>query len=172
MDCAYFEYVEKCDYVDPLALLAEFDNLMVTKSFSKIHGLASVRIGYGLSNPALIEVLNRVRQPCNVNALAQDLACAALEDKEHSQKSIHLNRIEGLFLLNELTNLGLECIPSVGNFISFKGEFNGQETFKKLMARGVIVRPIDLYDMPNFLRVTIGTHDENLRFLEELALLL
>ena len=172
LDCAYFEYVEESDYVDPLALLAEFDNLMVTKSFSKIHGLASARIGYGLSNPALIEVLNRIRQPFNVNALAQDLACAALEDKEHSQKSINLNRIEGLFLLNELTNLGLECIPSVGNFISFKGEFNGQETFKKLMARGVIVRPIDLYDMPNFLRVTIGTHDENLRFLEELASLL
>jgi histidinol-phosphate aminotransferase len=172
LDCAYFEYVEKSDYVDPLALLVEFDNLIVTKSFSKIHGLASARIGYGIADSALVEVLNRIRQPFNVNTLAQDLACAALEDKDHSQQSINLNRVEGLFLLNELTKLGLECIPSVGNFISFKGAFNGQEIFKKLMERGVIVRPIDLYDMPNFLRVTIGTHNENLRFLEELSSLL
>lgn len=172
LDCAYFEYVEKSDYVDPLSLLADFDNLIVTKSFSKIHGLASARIGYGISNPELIEVLNRIRQPFNVNTLAQDLACVALEDKEHSQQSIDLNRVEGLFLFAELSKLGLQCIPSVGNFISFKGEFNGQEMFKKLMERGVIVRPIDLYGMPNFLRVTIGTHDQNLRFLAELTPLL
>ena len=172
LDCAYFEYVDKNDYVDPLVLLNEFDNLIVTKSFSKIQGLASMRIGYGIAQPELIEVLNRIRQPFNVNSFAQELACEAIKDTEHIQKSIDLNLSEGTFLFEELTKLGLECIPSVGNFISFKGSFNGQEMFKKLMEKGVIVRSIDLYDMPDFLRVTIGTHDENVCFLDELKALL
>ena len=172
LDCAYFEYVDKSDYVDPFALLNQFDNLIVTKSFSKIQGLASVRIGYGIASQALIEVLNRIRQPFNVNSLAQELACEAIKDKEHIQNSVDLNSLEGAFLFNELEQLELECIPSVGNFISFKGSFNGQEMFTKLMEKGVIVRPIDSYDMPDFLRVTIGRHDENIRFLAELKELL
>ncbi|MDC3379766.1 histidinol-phosphate transaminase [Gammaproteobacteria bacterium] len=172
LDCAYFEYVKKRDYVNPLALLNEFDNLLVTKSFSKIQGLASARIGYGIGQPELIEVLNRIRQPFNVNSFAQELACEAINDKEHIKKSIDLNLAEGTFLFTELTQLGLECIPSVGNFISFKGNFNGKEMFTSLMEKGVVVRPIDLYGMPNFLRVTIGTHQENVRFLAELKGLL
>ncbi len=172
LDCAYFEYVKKSDYVDPLALLNEFDNLLVTKSFSKIQGLASARIGYGIAQPELIEVLNRIRQPFNVNSFAQELACEAINDKEHIKKSIDLNLAEGNFLFAELTQLGLECIPSVGNFISFKGNFNGKEMFTSLMEKGVVVRPIDLYGMPDFLRVTIGTHQENVRFLSELKGLL
>ena len=172
LDCAYFEYVTKDDYVRPLELLNEFDNLLITKTFSKIHGLASIRVGYGIANPSLIEVLNRIRQPFNVNSFAQELACEAINDKEHIKKSIDLNLAEGTFLFAELTQLGLECIPSVGNFISFKGNFNGKEMFTSLMEKGVVVRPIDLYGMPDFLRVTIGTHQENVRFLSELKGLL
>ena len=146
--------------------------MIVTKSFSKIQGLASARIGYGIAQSELIEVLNRIRQPFNVNSFAQELACEAINDKEHIQQSIDLNLSEGDFLFTELTQLGLECIPSVGNFLSFKGNFNGKEMFTSLMEKGIVVRPIDLYGMPNFLRVTIGTHNENVRFLDELKGLL
>tara|TARA_B100000575_G_scaffold53772_1_gene40319 strand:+ start:267 stop:1364 length:1098 start_codon:yes stop_codon:yes gene_type:complete len=165
LDCAYFEYVTKADYVRPIDLLKEFNNLIITKSFSKIHGLASIRVGYGIANPSLIEVLNRIRQPFNVNAIAQAMASIAINDKEHIQQSIKLNSEQYEFLFNQLSKLGLECIPSVGNFISFKGGFTGQELFYGLMKKGVIVRPVDLYDMKDFIRVTIGTESENLKFI-------
>ena len=147
--------------------------MIVTKSFSKIQGLASARIGYGIAQPELIEVLNRIRQPFNVNSFAQELACEAINDKEHIQQKHRFKSMQReTFLFTELTQLGLECIPSVGNFISFKGNFNGKEMFTSLMEKGVVVRPIDLYGMPDFLRVTIGTHQENVRFLAELKGLL
>ncbi len=165
LDCAYFEYVTKADYVRPTDLLKEFDNLLITKSFSKIHGLASIRVGYGIANPSLIEALNRIRQPFNVNAVAQAMAAIAINDKEHIQQSIKLNSQQYKFLFNKLSKLGLECIPSVGNFITFKGGFEGKELFYGLMKKGVIVRPVDLYDMKDFIRVTIGTEDENLKFI-------
>ncbi|MEC7911500.1 MAG: histidinol-phosphate transaminase [Pseudomonadota bacterium] len=172
LDCAYFEYVTKNDYVDPLALLKEFQNLVVTKTFSKIQGLASIRIGYGIANSALIEVLNRIRQPFNVNSLAQELARVAICDAQHIAQSVKLNSLEGNKLFDKLTSLGMECIPSVANFISFKGPFVGQDMFKKLLERGIIVRPIDVYDMPDFLRVTIGNKKDNSRFLKALEELL
>jgi len=172
LDCAYHEYVTEGDYVDIKALLKKFDNLIVTKSFSKIHGLASARVGYGLGSPELIEVLNRIRQPFNTNSFAQELACAAINDKEHIAKSVELNTKERAHLFESLNGLGLECIPSVGNFISFKGPFNGKEMFQKLMEKGVIIRSIDLYDMPDYLRVTVGTSEENAKFLQALTDLL
>ena len=155
LDCAYFEYVTKEDYVKPLDLLNEFDNLLITKTFSKIHGLASIRVGYGIANPSLIEVLNRIRQPFNVNTIAQAMACVAINDHEHIRQSIELNSQQYEFLFNKLSKLGLECIPSVANFITFKGNFIGQEMFNSLMEKGVIVRSVDLYDMEDFIRVTI-----------------
>ena len=172
LDCAYFEYVTKADYVKPLDLLHEFDNLLITKSFSKIHGLASIRVGYGIAHPSLIEVLNRIRQPFNVNAVAQSMASIAINDHEHIRKSIELNTQQYEFLFNQLSELGLECIPSVGNFITFKGDFVGTEIFTNLMKKGVIVRAVDLYDMKDFIRVTIGTEVENLKFLRALEELL
>ena len=172
LDCAYFEYVTKADYVRPIDLLSEFDNLLITKSFSKIHGLASIRVGYGIANPSLIEVLNRIRQPFNVNAIAQAMASIAINDKEHIEQSIKLNSEQYEFLFNKLSKLGLECIPSVGNFITFRGDFIGKELFYGLMEKGVIVRSVDLYDMKDFIRVTIGTKDENLKFLSAIEELL
>ena len=172
LDCAYFEYVTKEDYIIPLDLLNEFDNLLITKTFSKIHGLASIRVGYGIANPSVIEVLNRIRQPFNVNTIAQAMACVAINDYEHISQSIELNSQQYEFLFDELSKLGLECIPSVGNFITFKGNFIGQEMFNNLMEKGVIVRSVDLYDMKDFIRVTIGTEAENLKFLSALKELL
>ena len=172
LDCAYFEYVTKGDYVKPLDLLNRFDNLLITKTFSKIHGLASIRVGYGIANPSLIEVLNRIRQPFNVNTIAQAMACVAINDHEHIRQSIELNTQQYKFLFNRLSKLGLDCIPSVGNFITFKGSFIGKEMFNNLMKKGVIVRSVDLYDMKNFIRVTIGTEAENLKFLTALEELL
>ena len=168
LDCAYFEYVTEKDYVKPLDLLNEFDNLLITKTFSKIHGLASIRVGYGIANPSLIEVLNRIRQPFNVNTIAQAMACVAINDHEHIRQSIELNSQQYEFLFDKLSKLGLECIPSVANFITFKGDFIGQEMFNNLMEKGVIVRSVDLYDMKDFIRVTIGTEAENLKFLSAL----
>jgi histidinol-phosphate aminotransferase len=172
LDCAYFEYVTKEDYVKPLDLLNEFDNLLITKTFSKIHGLASIRVGYGIANPSLIEVLNRIRQPFNVNTIAQAMACVAINDHAHIKQSIELNSQQYEFVFDKLSKLGLECIPSVGNFITFKGNFIGQEMFNNLMQKGVIVRSVDLYDMKDFIRVTIGTEAENLKFLSALEELL
>ena len=172
LDCAYFEYVTKEDYVKPIDLLSEFDNLLITKTFSKIHGLASIRVGYGIANPTLIEVFNRIRQPFNVNTLAQAMAEVAINDHEHIHQSIELNSQQYDFLFDQLSKLGLECIPSVGNFITFKGNFIGKEMFNNLMKKGVIVRSVDLYDMKDFIRVTIGTKAENLKFLNALKELL
>ena len=169
LDLAYFEYVEKDDYVDLNSLLSQFPNLLVTKTFSKIQGLASLRIGYGLASKELIGTLNKIRQPFNSNSLAQEAACLAIADKEHITKSIQLNAKQRDYVFNKLSDMGMECIPSQGNFISFKGPFDADELFINLMKEGVIVRPIGLYDMPEFIRVTIGTKDENEYFLQKLS---
>ena len=168
LDLAYFEYVKADDYIKINELLDKYQNLLITKTFSKIQGLASLRIGYGLACQDLIGVLNKIRQPFNSNAIAQEAACNAILDKEHITKSIELNYSQREFLFKELTDLGMECIPSQGNFISFKGNFDAQELFTELMKQGVIVRPVALYDMPEYIRVTVGTEDENLYFLKKL----
>ena len=169
LDLAYFEYVEEDDYVDTNRLLSKFPNLLITKSFSKIQGLASLRIGYGFADKSLIQALNKIRQPFNSNSLAQEAACYAIQDNEHINKSVKLNSEQRSYLMKELTNMGMDCIPSHGNFISFKGPFNSEKLFIDLMKQGVIVRPVALYDMPEYIRVTVGTEDENKYFLQKLS---
>jgi histidinol-phosphate aminotransferase len=169
LDLAYFEYVTEQDYVRVNELLEKYSNLLVTKTFSKIQGLASLRIGYGLANKKMIEVLNKIRQPFNSNAIAQDAACLAILDHDHITKSIELNSEQRDYLTNKLNDMGMECIPSHGNFISFKGNFKAEKLFIDLMKEGVIVRPIALYDMPEFIRVTVGTKEENDYFLLKLS---
>ena len=168
LDLAYFEYVQEDDYVDTNILLSKYSNLLVTKTFSKIQGLASLRIGYGLANEKLIAALNKIRQPFNSNAIAQEAACHAIQDNEHISKSVQLNAHQREYLMTKLGEMGMECIPSHGNFISFKGPFNSDQLFINLMKKGVIVRPIALYEMPEFIRVTVGTEDENNYFLQKL----
>ncbi len=169
IDEAYFEYVKQADYPDTSTWLNEFPNLLVTRTFSKIYGLAALRIGYGLANEAITDMLNRVRQPFNVNGLAQVAACGALEDQEFVDQSVDLNRIGMAHLTDGLIRMGLHPIASVGNFISVKVGDSGTSVFEKLLPKGIIIRPIDNYQMPGFIRVTVGKNEENSRFLQALS---
>ena len=165
VDEAYFEYVEEPEYPDCSKWLQDFPNLVVTRTFSKVHGLAGMRIGYGLSHPDLADLMNRVRQPFNVNSLALAAAEAALQDTAHIKKSVNVNRAGMQQLLAGFKGLGLEYIPSAGNFICVDLKKPAQEIYNRLLHKGVIVRPIANYGMPNHLRVTVGREEENARFL-------
>lgn len=168
VDEAYQEYVQEAAYPDCSLWLAEFPNLLVTRTFSKIYGLAGLRIGYALSHPAVADVLNRVRQPFNTNTLAQLAATAALDDQAHVSASVQLNQA-GLRQLSEACQArGLAFIPSVGNFLSIDVGRLAGPVYDALLREGVIVRPIGGYGMPQHLRVTIGTAHDNQRFIEAL----
>ena len=168
LDEAYAEYVTDPDYPNGLSLLSKYENLVVTRTFSKAYGLASLRVGYSISNAQIADVLNRVRQPFNVNTYAQVAAVAALNDVEYLEKSRQLND-EGLKQLTDAFNrLGLEFIPSVGNFISFDLKQEGMPIYNALLREGVIVRPIANYGMPTFLRVSVGLPEENEKFIKAL----
>jgi len=165
VDEAYFEYVEDDRYPDASTWLERFPNLIVTRTFSKAYGLAGLRIGYALSHPDVAGLLNRVRQPFNVNSVAQAAALAALDDADHLNKSIQQNRDGMLQLKAGLGKLGLAWIESAGNFIAVDTGRSGEEVYEKLLQEGVIVRPVANYDMPTHVRVTVGRKDENVRFL-------
>jgi len=173
LDEAYFEYAHSSDsgldgFPDGMQLLAEFENLLVTRTFSKAYGLAGLRVGYGVSSPVIADLLNRVRQPFNVNSLALAGACAAIDDYEHLTESIKLNN-DGLHQLTEaFDSLSLEYIPTAGNFISFDLGQPAEPIYQALLKHGVIVRPVANYSMPNHLRVTIGTKYENETFINAL----
>ena len=167
VDEAYFEYVDKVSYPDTSTWLARFPNLIVTRTFSKAYGLAGLRIGYALSHPDVAGLLNRVRQPFNVNTVAQAAALAALDDVEYLQQSIRRNR-EGMEqLVSGLRALGLDYIESAGNFVAVNTG-RGLEHYEALLRKGVIVRPVANYGMPDYLRVTVGRADENARLLSAL----
>jgi len=165
VDEAYTEYVADRDYPDATAWLSELPNLVVTRTFSKAHGLAALRVGYGISDTRIAELLNRVRQPFNVNAPAQAAAVAALGDREHVQRSVALNNAGLAQLASGFQRLGLNWIPSVGNFIALDlGRFAGP-TDLSLLEKGCIARPLAGYGLPNHLRVSVGLEEENARFL-------
>lgn len=172
VDEAYFEYVEERAYPDASRWLADFPNLIVTRTFSKVHGLAALRVGYGLSHPDIADLLNRVRQPFNVNTLAQTAALAALDDQVHVARSIELNRNGLRQLTNGLDELGLAYIPSVGNFITVDMTRPAAPIDRALLQLGVITRPIDAYGMPHHLRISVGLLDENKRCLDALRTVL
>jgi histidinol-phosphate aminotransferase len=172
LDEAYFEYaidpaLGADGYASALSLLSDFPNLVITRTFSKAYGLAGLRMGYGISSPVVADLLNRVRQPFNVNSLALAAAQAALADEEHLQKSVQVNADGMNVLIEAFENAGLDYVPSVGNFICVKVG-NGAEVYETLLHEGVIVRPIANYEMPEYLRVTVGTADENARFINAL----
>jgi len=169
VDEAYREYVEAPGYPDCVRLLERHPNLVVTRTFSKVHGLAGLRVGYAVSDPRLAEILNRVRQPFNVNAPALHAAAAALEDREHVERSRVLNR-EGLARLGAAFEaMGLDYVPSVANFISVDVGGPAEPVYERLLREGIIVRPIGGYKMPRHLRVTVGLPEENERFLAALG---
>ncbi len=168
VDEAYTEYVAESDYPDASLWLDEFPNLIVTRTFSKAYGLASLRLGYALSHADVADLLNRVRQPFNANALAQVAALAALEDQAFIEHSIKTNRDGMAQLLTGLEQLGLGYIPSVGNFITVDFNRDAAEIDQALLQLGCITRPLANYGMPNHLRFTIGLKEENERLLNSL----
>ena len=167
LDEAYFEYVDKPGYPDASAWLQRFPNLIVTRTFSKAYGLAGLRVGYALSHPDVADLLNRVRQPFNVNMVAQAAALAALDDSEYLQHVVQRNREGMQQLLAGFGGLGLPYIESAGNFVAVETG-RGLQRYEALLQRGVIVRPIANYGMPDHLRVTVGRADENARLLAAL----
>ena len=169
IDEAYVEYVTEPGYPDASRWLERFPNLIVTRTFSKAYGLAGLRVGYALAHPSVADVMNRVRQPFNVNSVALAAATAALEDMEFVAKSFAEN-LQGLRQLREgAQQLGLEFIPSYGNFLTIRVG-KAQDIYKRLLRRGVIVRPVGgAYQLPEHLRVTVGTAAENDKFLGALA---
>ncbi|WP_018869441.1 histidinol-phosphate transaminase [Thioalkalivibrio sp. ALgr3] len=168
IDEAYAEYVEEDGYPDATRWLDRYPNVVVTRTFSKIQGLAGLRLGYAVSSAPVADMLNRVRQPFNVNAVAQAAGLAALEDSDHIRHSVAVNR-EGLVQLDrELRAMGLRVIPSVGNFITFDTGTDVNAVHDRLQRRGVIARPVENYGLPGHLRVTVSTAEDNERFLAAL----
>ena len=167
LDEAYGEYLPHEDRLDTVAWLARFPNLLITRTFSKAYGLAGLRVGYGLGDAAVIDLLNRVRHPFNVNLIALAAAEAALSDTEFLARSDALNRAGMAQLVQCVTALGLAHVPSKGNFLLVKvGDAARVNT--ALLQRGVIVRPVANYGLPEFLRVSVGLEAQNTRFLEAL----
>lgn len=169
LDEAYAEYVEIDDYPDGVRLLERYPNLIVTRTFSKIHGLAALRVGYSVTSPEVADLMNRARQPFNVNALGLAAAEAALRDQEFVSTSRALNR-EGMQQIRKgLSALQLEAIPSAGNFLTFDLHRPAAPVYQALLREGVIVRPIAEYGLPDHLRVSVGLPQENERFLAALG---
>ncbi len=167
LDEAYNEYLPEDKRYDSVSWMKEFPNLIISRTFSKAFGLAGLRVGYALAHEQVTDMLNRVRQPFNVNSVAQAAAVAALRDTSFVKKTFELNQ-RGMQQITEgLTKLGLEYIPSFGNFVAFRIG-NATAMYRRLLELGVIVRPIANYDMPDWLRVSIGLESENAKFLHAL----
>jgi histidinol-phosphate aminotransferase len=169
LDEAYCEYIDEPSFPNGLAYISQYENLIVTRTFSKIYGLAGLRVGYGVSHAEVANILNRVRQPFNVNQVALHAAEAALSDDAFISQSKALNQ-SGLRQLEAgLHALGFSYIPSLGNFICFDVKHPAMPLYQALLRKGVIVRPVANYQLPTFLRVTVGTTAQNQFFLEALA---
>ena len=169
IDEAYNEYLPADLRADTVKWLKRHPNLVLTRTFSKAYGLAGLRVGYALAHPSVADVMNRVRQPFNVNSIALAAASAALEDMEFVARS-YAGNLQGLRQLREgAGRLRLEFIPSYANFLTLRVG-KAQDIYKRLLRRGVIVRPVGGgYELPEHLRVTVGTEEENERFLTALA---
>ncbi|MGI5921390.1 MAG: histidinol-phosphate transaminase [Syntrophomonadaceae bacterium] len=167
-DEAYYEYVDSKSYSSGIKYINQGRNVIVLRTFSKIYGLASLRVGYGLTTPAIAGAIERVTEPFNVNTLAQVGALAAIDDQDHVLKSHKVNSAGKEYLYAEFDALGLKYVPTEANFIFVDTGRNCQEVFSKLLAQGVIVRSGDIFGYDTFIRVTVGTQEENARFISSL----
>ena len=167
-DEAYSEYVESKDYPKSIDYVREGRNMIVLRTFSKIYGLAGLRAGYGIAKPEIIKYLNLVKLPFNVNRLAQGAAAVSLEDDDHIEKSIKSNKEGKAYLYSELEKLGLNFLKTEANFIWIDVKRNADVLFMELMRQGVIIRPLSSFGMPEAIRVTVGTAEQNKRFIETL----
>ncbi|MEE9251847.1 MAG: histidinol-phosphate transaminase [Thermodesulfobacteriota bacterium] len=168
VDEAYFEYVDDPDYLDTTSQLGRRRSLITTRTFSKIHGLAGLRVGYGIGDAEVISYMNRVREPFNINSLAQAGALAALEDTEHMEKSRRVNALGLEYLTAELQSLKLNVTDSRTNFVLVEFGRDPMPIYDALLREGVIVRPVGGYGLKTHLRVTVGTQAENERFVAAL----
>ncbi len=165
IDEAYHEFLDNPPRT--IDLIRKYPNVILMRTFSKIQGLAALRIGYGLGAKELIEVLQKTRQPFNANAIAQAGALAGLEDEEHQRKTKEITDSGRQWLAAQFARLGLEQVPSGGNFIMVKVG-DGKRVFLELQKRGIIIRDLTSYHLPEYIRVTVGTPMQNARFIEEL----
>ena len=168
LDEAYFEYVKLRAHGNALQWISEFGNLIVSRTFSKAYGLAGLRVGYAISSENVADILNRVRQPFNCNALALKAAEVALADEDFLNESVVLNAQGMSDLTQFFARYSLAYIPSMGNFITVDVGRSGESVYQLLLTLGVIVRPITVYGLPNHLRISIGTQSENQRFKDAL----
>jgi histidinol-phosphate aminotransferase len=172
IDEAYIEYVPQEMVPDSLTYVRQGRWAIVLRTFSKIYGLAGLRVGYGMAPPSMVELLERIRAPFNVNALAQRAALAALDDEAHLSGSRTMNELGRAYLSGELHRLGLECPPSVANFLLVDLKQDGRAVADALLRMGVIVRPLGGAQLKTHIRVTIGTPPENERFIQALKVVL
>lgn len=167
LDYAYWEYVTADDLPDPMELYRRYPNVVVTRTFSKIYGLAGIRVGYGLGHPQILAPMRKVKMPFNVSNLALAAASAALDDIAHVKKSFELNCAGMDFLERNLKRLGLDYWPSQGNFLLVKTG-NGETVYDAMLRKGVIVRPVSGYGLRDHLRISIGSSEENERLIATL----
>jgi histidinol-phosphate aminotransferase len=171
LDEAYNEYLEQKDQFESTQWVRKFPNLIVSRTFSKAYGLAGLRVGFAIAQPAVTDLMNRIRQPFNVNSMAQAAAIAALNDKDFLEKGAENNRAGYRQLTAAFEELKLEYVPSHGNFVLVKvgeDEGAGARVNIALLKQGVIVRPVGAYGLPQWLRISIGLPEENARFIEAL----
>jgi histidinol-phosphate aminotransferase len=168
LDEAYFEYAEDPDYPNGIELVRRGAPVLVTRTFSKVYGLGGIRAGYAVAAPEVLDAVLVIREAFGTNSLAQAAAAAALGDAPHVRRSVELNREEKPRLAAALVARGFTVLPSLTNFVTFDTGRSGREVFQRLLARGVIVRPLDPYGMASFLRVSVGTPPENDAFLTAL----
>jgi len=172
LDEAYAEYAEYQNKRSGLSLLKKHPNIIITRTFSKIYALAGLRIGYGIGSKDVIKKLNYFRQPFNTNTFAQLLASECLKDKKYISKSL-INNAKGMsYLKNQLDKLGINYLSSYGNFLTFKLGKRASNIYKKLLSNGIIVRTLEIYDLHDYLRVTVGKDTENKRFISTLKKLI
>jgi histidinol-phosphate aminotransferase len=165
MDEAYAEFVEETDYPDSVALISEYPNLIVLRTFSKIYGLAGMRVGYGIASAEVVADISRVKQPFNVGILSQAAAASALADTEFVERSISNNKAGKEYLYAQLTRLGVQYFPTSSNFICIETRKDSLQLFQRIMELGVTIRPLASFGMATSIRVTVGTPEQNELFI-------
>ncbi len=168
LDEAYFEYADDPDYPNGIDLVRRGAPVLVTRTFSKVYGLGGLRAGYAVAAPEVLDAVLVIREAFGTNAVAQAAATAALGDVEFVRRSAETNRAEKARLAAALAGRGFDVLPSLANFVTFDTRETGRDVFRRLLARGVIVRPLDPYAMGTWLRVSVGTPPENGAFLDAL----
>lgn len=168
LDEAYLEYCSAPGFVNGIDYLDKSDHLIVLRTFSKIYGLAGLRVGYGVGSNWMIKLLNRVRPPFNVNLLAQSAAIAALSDDGHVQRSRELNIRGRKFISRRLNEMGFETIDSQANFVAFKPACDAEKLYAALLREGIIVRHLKSFGLPDYIRVTVGLEEQNIKLMESI----